>query len=155
MHRGGTLSPENHRKLMKWAIACYEHVLQYYGGELDPVFVEAMHCATKWSQGTCSTGDVMKGSRNVHAFARTISDPVARAVARAIGQGVATGHMADHCMGAALYAQKAVLLAGNLVSEEKAWQIEKLSVELPDDIIQLVLHTMQVKGRGLGLPDDM
>lgn len=139
---------------MRWAITCYEHVVPYYCGELDPVFLNAMYYAREWSKGTCSTGDVMNASRNVHAFARTIPDPVARAVARAIGQGVATGHMADHCIGAALYAQKAVLLAGNSPSEEKAWQIGKLYSELPDDIIQLVLHTMQEKGKGLGLPDD-
>ncbi|MFH0968869.1 MAG: hypothetical protein V1862_14420 [Methanobacteriota archaeon] len=46
-------------------------------------------------------------------------DPLACAVARSIGQGVATGHT-----GAALYAQKAVILDGNPESEEKPWQIE-------------------------------
>ena len=139
---------------MKWAITCYEHVLPYYNKELDQVLLEAMSLAREWSRGTRSTGDLIIISRNVHAFAKTIPDPVACAVARSIGQGVATAHMADHCIGAALYAQKAVLLAGNPVSEEKTWQIEKLSRELPDEIIQLVLHTIQVKGRGLGLPDD-
>ncbi len=154
VHRGGDLSPENHQKLMEWAITCFEHVLPYYGRELDPVLKEAVTCACEWSRGRRSTGDLIKASRNVHAFAKTIPDPVACAVARSIGQGVATGHMADHCMGAALYAQKAVFLAGNPVSEEKAWQIEKLCRVLPYDITELVLHTMQVKARGLGLPDD-
>ena len=96
----------------------------------------------------------MSASRKVHAVAKTIPDPVARAVARSIGHGVATGHMADHCMGAALYAQKAVMLAGKPVSEERKWQIEKLCGEIPDDITQLVTRTMQQKARGLGLPDD-
>lgn len=154
MHRGGTLSLENHRKLMKWAIACYEHVLPYYDRELDQVLLDAMHCASEWSRGTCSTGDAIKASRNVHVFARTLPDPVARSVARAIGHGVATAHMADHCLGPALYGQKAVILAGNSASVEKARQIGKLFADLPDDIAQLVHHTMQVKGKGLGIPDD-
>ncbi|MDD1728478.1 MAG: hypothetical protein LUQ50_05345 [Methanospirillum sp.] len=139
---------------MKWAITCYEHVLPYYDGKLDQIFLEAMSCASEWSRGTCSTGDLIIASRKAHAFARTIPDPVARAIARSIGQGVATGHMVDHCIGAALYAQKAVLLAENSVSDEKSWQIERLCCELPDDIIKLVLHTMQVKGKVLGLQDD-
>jgi len=105
---------------MEWAITCYEHVLPYYNKELDQVLLEAMNCAREWSRGTRSTGDLIAASRNVHAFAKTIPNPVACAVARSIGQGVATAHMADHCIGAALYAQKAVLLAGNPVSEEKA-----------------------------------
>ena len=139
---------------MEWAITCFEHVLPYYGREPDQVLKEAMKCACEWSRGRCSTGDLIKASRKVHNFAKTIQDPVACAVARSIGQGVATGHMADHCVGAALYAQKAVILAGYQASEEKAWQIEKLCRELPDDITKLVIHTMQVKAGGLGLPDD-
>lgn len=139
---------------MKWAITCFEHVLPYYGRELDQILQDAIYFACDWSEGRCSTGDLIKASRKVHAFAKTIHDPVACAVARSIGQGVATGHMADHCIGAALYAQKAVILAGKPVSEEKVWQIEKLYPELPDDIIELVLYTMRVKARGLGLPDD-
>lgn len=139
---------------MEWAIACIEHVLPYYGREPDQILQEAIKLGRDWSQGRCSTGDVIKASRNVHAFAGTIHDPIARAVVRSIGQGVATGHMADHCMGAALYAQKAVLLTGKPVSEEKAWQIEQLCSEIQDDITELVIRTMQMKGRGLGLPDD-
>ncbi|WP_146201222.1 putative immunity protein [Methanospirillum lacunae] len=154
IHRGGNLSPENHRKLMKWAITCFEHVLPYYGREPEPVLNEAIHYAREWSRGACLTGDLIVASRNVHRFAKTITDPVASAVVRSIGQGVATGHMADHCVGAALYAQKAVLLAGNQVQDEKAWQISKLCSELPEDITILVIQTMQVKRKGLGLPDD-
>jgi len=44
----------------------------------------------------------------------------------AVGQGVATAHMADHCMGAALYAQKALKLAGKSFEDERNWQLKKL-----------------------------
>jgi len=155
IHRGGSLSPEDHRHLMKWAISCYEHVLPYYGSIVDQVLQEAMTLASTWSQGTCTTGDLMKAARKVHAHAREIPDPLASAIVRSIGQGVATAHMADHCIGAALYAQKAAYLAGNRASEEKAWQIEQIPPDLPDAIRELVIHTMQIKGKGLGLRDDM
>lgn len=91
----------------------------------------------------------------VHAFARTRPDPVARAVARSIGQGVTMGHMADHCIGEPLNAQKSAMLPEGLVSEDKSWHIGELCAELPDDITKLILGTMQVKRRGFGLPDDM
>lgn len=93
-----------------------------------------------------------KGVTESSRFAKTINDPVACAVARSIGQG-AHAHMADHCMGAALYAQKAVIMAGNSVSDEKAWQIEKLWGTAVW-YYRTVLRTMQVKARGLGLPED-
>ncbi len=140
---------------MRWAIACYEHVLPYYGNKEDMVLQEAMTLAISWSQGTSSTGDLMKASRKVHAHAREMPDPLSSAIARSIGQGVATAHMADHCVGAALYAQKAAFLAGNKVSEERSWQVEKLPSDLPDAIRELVIRTMLIKGKGLGLRDDM
>ena len=87
IHRGGHLSPENHRMLMKWAITCFEHVLPYYGREPDPVLHEAMNYAREWSRGACLTGDLIIASRNVHRFAKMVSDPVASAVMRSIGQG--------------------------------------------------------------------
>lgn len=139
---------------MKWAIACFEHVLAYYGSEPEQILQDAIQFAYGWSEGRCGTGDLIQASRKVHAFAKTIDDPARRAVIRSIGQGVATGHMADHCIGAALYAQKAVFLAGNRISDEKTWQIEQLYLQLPDEIIELVLSTMQMKSRGLGLPED-
>ncbi len=140
---------------MKWAITCYEHILPYYGDKDEPVLHDAMNLALTWLQGASSTGDLMKASRKVHTFARTIPDPLARAIVRSIGQGVATAHMADHCIGAALYAQKAANLAGIKASEEKAWQIDNIPSDLPDDIKNLVIHTIQVKGRGLGFQDEM
>lgn len=69
----------------------------------------------------------MDASRSVHAYARTIVNSVSVMVARAIGHGVATAHKADHCMGAALYAQKALKLAGMSYMEERNWQEEQLS----------------------------
>jgi hypothetical protein len=76
--------------------------------------------------------------------ARALSNPVSIAVARSIGQAVATAHMADHSLGAALYALKAVRQAGKSMEVERAWQ-EKQLQQLPSVIIELVQTTMAEK----------
>ena len=63
------------------------------------------------------------------------------AVARSVGHAVATAHMADHSLGAALYALKAVKHAGKSVDAERKWQNE----QLPSEIMELVLTAMSLK----------
>jgi hypothetical protein len=104
-HRGGSLTKENHRALMKWAIVCLERVLSYYPNDLDARLIDAITTAKKWMDGKCSTMDAIRVSREVHVFAKSLDDKIACLVARAAGQAVATAHMADHCIGTALYAQ--------------------------------------------------
>jgi hypothetical protein len=80
----------------------------------------------------------MKASVGAHAAARESPDPVIRAVARSVGHAVATAHMADHSLGAALYALKAVKYAGASVDAERQWQ----HGHLPPEIRDLVLTAM-------------
>ena len=54
--------------------------------------------------------------------------------------------MADHAIGAALYALKAVKHADKSVDKERKWHIKKIK-QLPSDIAELVLSTMMEKGR--------
>ena len=70
-----------------------------------------------------------------HAAARESSDPTARTVARSVGQAVATAHMADHALGAAWYALKAVNHAGQSTDAERRWQDEHLPPEIKDLIL--------------------
>jgi uncharacterized protein GlcG (DUF336 family) len=77
----------------------------------------------------------MKASVNAHAVAREASSPVAVAVARSVGQAVATAHMADHSMGAAWYALKAVKSAGKSAEEEREWQNRKMPSELAEMLV--------------------
>ncbi|MNN93236.1 hypothetical protein D3C81_2116430 [compost metagenome] len=79
-----------------------------------------------------------------------MDNTVALAVARSVGQGVATAHMADHCMGAALYAQRALKFAGKSYEEEKRWQLERLN-QIPDDLAELIRNTLPIKAKGLGV----
>ena len=150
VHRGGDLSRENHVKLMQWAISCCKRVLAYWGEELDETICHAIVVAEGWGSGLYTTGDAIRASRSVHAHAREITCPVAQAVARAVGHGVATAHMADHSLGAALYAQKALKLAGQSYQEEGAWQVEQLH-HLPEGLAELVSSTLREKAKGLGL----
>jgi hypothetical protein len=138
-HRGGPLTMENHRNLMKWAIECAEHVLTLIDNEIDERLLYALDVAKEWENGNVSTGVAMKASLGAHEVARESEDRVSKAIARAIGQAVATAHMADHSLGAAFYGLKAVKLANKNVDIEKDWQIKKLN-ELPSDIVNIV-HT--------------
>ena len=150
MHRGGDLSLDEHIKLMKWAISCFERVLSYYGEQLDEPIKRAITVAGGWCRGTYTTGDAISASRSVHALAKGISDPVMQAVARSVGHGVATAHMAEHSMGAALYAQRALKFAGRPYEDEQIWQVERLD-RLPEDLADLVRVTLTAKAKGLGL----
>ena len=125
-HRGGPLDKANHRKLMKWARGCSEHVLPLIDNILDQRLTYALHIAKEWENENASVGEAMKVSLAAHAVARESTDPVLIAVARAIGQTVATAHMADHSLGGALYALKAVNLAGKSIEQERAWQNKQI-----------------------------
>ena len=111
-HRGGPLKKEQHYQLITWACDCAEHVLPLFGKTIDDRLKNALLIGREWAQANASVGDAMKSSLTAHAVARESTDPTAIAVARSIGQAVATAHMADHALGAAWYALKAVNHAG-------------------------------------------
>ncbi len=133
-HRGGPLKKEQHYQLMEWACGCSEHVLPLSGKKADRL-ENALNVAKAWAQGKASVGDARKASVAAHAAARESSGPGAAAVARSVGHAVATAHMADHSLGAAWYALKAVKNAGKPVDEERKWQDGRL----PPEIRELVL----------------
>ncbi|HEY9754515.1 MAG TPA: hypothetical protein V6C97_05125 [Oculatellaceae cyanobacterium] len=133
-HRGGLLGKEHHRQLMKWAIECSSHVLPLFGKTVDERLLYALRVGEDWRQGNAPVGQAQKASLGAHAVAREQTDPVAVAVARSVGQAVATAHMADHSLGAALYALKAVAASGGSMDDERSWQDK----QLPEDVRELV-----------------
>lgn len=143
-HRGGLLSKEDHQKLVKWGRKCSEHVLTLIDGTIDQRILNAIDIARKWEDGNVKTGEAMKASVSAHKCAREASNSVVIAVARSVGHAVATAHMADHSIGAALYALKAVKAAGNSIEEERKWQKEEL-LHLPSRIVEPIQQTMKVK----------
>jgi hypothetical protein len=134
-HRGGPLKKEQHRQLIIWACACAEHVLPLFGETPDERLKDALLVAKAWAQGNTPTGAAMKASLAAHAVARASSDPISRAAARSVGQAVATAHMADHALGAAWYALKAVKSAGTSAGAERLWQDEQLPPEIRDLVL--------------------
>ncbi|MGD6852888.1 MAG: putative immunity protein [Candidatus Bathyarchaeia archaeon] len=138
-HRGGPLTKTQHRQLMKWAIQCAEHVLALIGEKVDLRLESALKVARAWEQGDASVGDARNAAVAAHAVARESSNPATVAVARAVGHAVATAHMADHSLGPALYALKAVKAAGGSVEAEREWQ----TAHLPPDVRALVLSALE------------
>jgi hypothetical protein len=142
-HRGGPLTKENHRRLIRWSIDCCVHVLYLLNEETDKRLAYALDVAKEWENDNIPTSAAMKASLGAHAVARETSNPVLKAIARAVGQTVATAHMADHSLGGAFYALKAVKFANKNIEKERAWQVKKLS-ELPSEIIEIV-QTMWIR----------
>lgn len=120
-------------------------MLSLVDGNIDERLVHALQVAKLWEKEKATVGEARNASVAAHAAARESSNPVNMAVARSIGHAVATAHMADHSMGAALYALKAVKLAGKSVDAERKWQHERL----PSELKELVLTVMSRKEEGL------
>jgi len=134
-HRGGSLKKEQHYQVITWACDCAEHVVHLFGEIPDERLLNALTVAEEWKGGNASVGDAMKASAAAHAVARESSDPTAIAVARSVGHAVATAHMADHSLGAALNALKAVKHAAQSPDAERRWQDEQLPPESKDFIL--------------------
>jgi hypothetical protein len=109
--------------------------LPYFGEKTDERLQNALSIASDWRRGKASVGDARKASLDAIAVANESKNPTAVAVARAVGYAVATAHMADHSLGAALYSLKAVRAAGKSVEAEREWQDK----QLPAEIRELVL----------------
>lgn len=139
---GGTLEDPQHRLLAVWAADCAEHVLDYFCSQHseDNRPRRAIEQARKWSRGEISMMQAREAAYAAHAAAR-VATGAAREAARAAGHAVATAHMADHELGAAAYAIRAVRAASPADTRDEAglmecqWQRE----QLPEAIRSLVL----------------
>ena len=142
IRRGGTLEDSQHRLLAAWAADCAEHVLDYFclqhPGDDRPQ--RAIEQARAWSLGEISMTQAREAAYAAHDAA-IMATGAARESARAAGHAVATAHMADHELGAAAYAIRAVRAASSTDTRDNAgriecqWQRERL----PDAIRALVL----------------
>jgi hypothetical protein len=141
VHRGGPLTKDHHHQLIKWARKCSEHVLTLIDQEIDPRLIHALNVAKEWEQDNTIVGEARKASLGAIAVANETPNPIITAVSRSIGHAVATAHMADHSVGAAEYALKAVKLSGGSIELERKWQDAKLNPE----ISELVLTTREKK----------
>jgi hypothetical protein len=142
VHRGGLLDLTRHRLLANWAADCAEHVLPLFAQKHpdDDRPRLAIQAARAWSRGEITVGEARTAALRAHAAARDASEDEARAAARAAGQAVSTPHMADHSLGAAAYAVRAVKLASSTHDAKTAGDCEYQwqRVHLPEAVRELV-----------------
>jgi hypothetical protein len=145
-HRGGILTKSQHRQIISWACICAEHVMLIVPEEiLDSRLKSALSVARAWEKQEASVGEARKASLAAIAVANEASSPVITALARSVGHAVAAAHMADHSLGAVLYALKAVRFADRSIDEERTWQND----QLPPEIRELILAARERKEQAL------
>jgi hypothetical protein len=142
VRRGGTLTDDDHRLLALWAATCAEHVLDLFESAQpdDPRPRDAIDHTRAWVRGEVAMMQSRAAGGHAMGAARDLRG-AARHAAYAAGQAACVAHVAEHDLGAAAYAIKAVraaaptgedLVAGRL---ECQWQRE----QLPDAVRELVL----------------
>ena len=142
VRRGGTLTDDDHRLLALWAATCAEHVLDLFESAQpdDPRPRDAIDHTRAWVRGEVAMMQSRAAGGHAMGAARDLRG-AARHAAYAAGQAACVAHVAEHDLGAAAYAIKAVraaaptgedLVAGRL---ECPWQRE----QLPDAVRELVL----------------
>jgi hypothetical protein len=142
IRRGGTLTDEDHHLLALWAATCAEHVLGLFEAVRpdDARPREAIEAVRAWVRGELRMMESRALGGHAMGAARDLSG-AARFAAYAAGQAGAVAHVAEHDLGAAAYAIKAVRAAegDGAGRAECAWQ----RAQLPDEVRELVLSDQQ------------
>ena len=150
LRRGGSLTDGDHQLLAAWAAACAEHVLPLFElarpGDERPRW--AIEQARAWARGEIRMTEARTASFAAHAAARETGGP-AREAARAAGHAVAVAHMADHELGAAAYAIRAVRAAAHPSERDEAGRAECRwqRAQLPAAIRALVLEDERLRNK--------
>lgn len=150
VRRGGALEDADHHLLALWAADCAQHVLHLFEeaqpGDDRPR--RAIEQARAWARGEITMTQARTAAFAAHAAAREASGP-AREAARAAGHAVAVAHMADHELGAAAYAIRAVRAAVPPDQRDDAGRAECLwqRAQLPAEIRELVLDDQRLRNK--------
>lgn len=134
---------------MKWACNCTKHAVKKLGMIPDPSITEALKTGLAWTKGKATVGDARKAALKAIHAARESSNEAMTALIRSAGHAVATAHMADHSLGAPLYALKAFKLAGKGLKPERKWQND----HLPPEVKELVLSSRPHKEKAMKVSD--
>lgn len=141
---------EGHAALARWAADCAGHVLPLFEAERpgDHRPRQALATLAEWiATGKFRMSVIRSASLAAHNAANHARDESpAQFAARAVGQAVATAHVQTHAVGAALYAQKAVIATNPAdvraaVAEERAWQ----DARVPDELREWVAAELKEK----------
>jgi hypothetical protein len=148
IRRGGTLDDHTHKLIAIWAATCAKHVLHFFQEQHPddnrPGF--AIEQAYAWANDEISMTMARAAAFDAHRAARE-STGAAKEAARSAGHAVAVAHMADHELGAAVYAIRAVRAAVEPSLKDIAgmdecnWQRE----QLPDQIRNLVIDDQRIR----------
>ena len=148
VRRGGTLQDIDHRLLAMWAADCAQHVLHFFEQTqtVDNRPRLAIEQARAWARGEITMTLARTAAFASHAAAREVVG-AAKEAARAAGHAVAVAHMADHELGAAAYAIRAVRAA---VPEDKRGEAGRLEcqwqrAQIPREIRELVLDDQKLR----------
>ncbi len=143
IRRGGALTDDDHRLLVLWAVACAEHVLHLFEsvqpGDRRPR--DAIGQARAWVRGEVRMMESRAAGGHAMGAARELSG-AARFAAYAAGQAACVPHVAEHDLGAAAYAIKAVRAAAPDGHGGDAWgraECRWQRDQLPDPVRPLVL----------------
>src|ERR1039457_4070319 len=151
IRRGGFLNDDRHRLLTLWAADCADHVLGIFAAACptDDRPAAAISTARHWAAGEVNMLAARKAAYAAHDAARE-ADGAAKDAARAAGHAVATAHMADHELGAAYFAIRAVQAAipadPDAAARERRWQRERL----PPAISEVVFDDMRLRKKKFG-----
>jgi hypothetical protein len=142
IRRGGSLDDQKHKLIAIWAATCAKHVLHFFQDQHPddnrPGF--AIEQAFAWANGETTMTTARSAAFDAHRAAREAAG-AAKEASRSAGHAVAVAHMADHELGAAAYAIRAVRAAAEpalrdiVGKDECSWQRE----QLPDQIRYLVI----------------
>jgi len=150
VRRGGLLQDAHHRLIALWAADCAQHVLHFFEQEQpdDDRPRRAIEQARAWARGEVTMTQARTAAGHAMGAARPLRG-AAREAAYAAGQAAAVAHVADHGLGAAAYAIRAVRAAAPKAEQLEAgrrecrWQ----RAQLPDDIRELVLDDQRNRNK--------
>jgi hypothetical protein len=141
IRRGGTLTDADHRGLALWAALCAEHVLHLFEAAQvsDARPRDAIQAARQWARGEMKMMDARASGGHAMRAARPLRG-AARYAAFSAGQAACVGHVAEHDLGAAAYAIKAVTAAdpGNPGARraERDWQRRQLDARIRSLVLE-------------------
>ena len=143
IRRGGALTDEDHHLLALWAATCAEHVLPLFESERpdDPRPRQAIEHARAWVRGEVAMMVARAAGGHAMGAARDLRGAASHA-AYAAGQAGVVAHVAEHDLGAAAYAIKAVRAAAPDGEGDAAGRLECQwqRHQLPESIRELVLE---------------
>jgi hypothetical protein len=152
VRRGGTLDDETHRQLAIWSADCAARVLELFEcdhpGDGRPR--AAIEQAYAWARGEITMTQAREAAYAAHDAAKEATG-AAREAARAAGHAVSTAHMADHELGGAAYAIRAVRAAATPDERDEAGRAECRwqRSHLPEAIRELVIDDMRLRNKKL------